>query len=320
MNLNSRSFYVSVILFCCMSTALIAQDNAPSFVVELDPEKAYLGDPVTYLVTFNAQPGWKLSSEPLSDKFGEATVLSQEWLEVQETAEAAAQQQFRAKFAFYELGDKEIGKYVFKAVGPEGQEIELFAPAMPITIEALLEESDQELALNKGQVGMKVPFFWLMLIGILIGVILLVLFAFYLRAKLNKPKPKMVIPPKPPFEEALDRLAKLTGGSLLKEGRVKEFYVEIHLIIRHYFHRLYGIPAEEMTRFEFEDWMQDHSSLPGETRTLCLAFGDLCDRVKFAKYDPVESETKDLVNHAYQIVEQLKPKPAAAHNQEVNNV
>jgi len=286
-----------------------AQSEAPSMTVELSKDKAYLGDPVTYTVNFGSAEGWRVLEEPLEEKVGEAAVLEQSWDRVKAEETSPETQRFQANIAFYKLGEQEVPQQTFRAEGPDGSVTELVAPALPITIEPLLQEQDQAMADNKGQVALDVPFFWLLLIVGLLAIVLLVLLVLYFRARRGEPKKAPPKPAKPPYEEALDRLAQLTGGSLLKEGRIKDFYVAINLIVRHYFHRLFGIQAEEMTTFEFEDWMRDEPGIPEETKALCREFQELCDRVKFAKYDPVETETKDLVNHAYQIVEQLRPKP-----------
>lgn len=309
-----KVFFSAKLVGCMILHGLLlglvwGQANAPSLTVEIDPEKAFLGDPVTYTVTFGSAESWQMLESTFEDTFGEATILDQTWDTVQPEENGPVYQRFQAKLGFYKLGEQEIPQQKFLAESAAGDVIELFAPALPLTIDSLLKEEDQAMAENKGQMSMKVPFFWLLLILALVVLVLLVLLGFYLRSRLNKPKPKPVIPPKPAYQEALDRLAELTRGSLLKEGRIKEFYVEIHLIVRHYFHRLYNIPAEEMTSFEFDDWLRDRRDIQQGTKDICGEFGELCDRVKFAKYDPVEGETKDLVNYAYQIVEQLKPKP-----------
>lgn len=286
-----------------------AQAGPPSMTVELDKDKAYLGDAVTYTVNFGAAEGWQVLEEPLEDKLGEATVLDQSWEKVKAGESDPETQRFQASIAFYKLGEMEVPQQKFRATAPDGTETELVAPALPIVIEPLLGQQDQAMAGNKGQVDLKVPFFWLLLIVGLLALVLVVLLVLYYRSRRGQPKPKPAKPAKPAYEEALDRLAQLTSGSLLKEGQIKAFYVAINLIVRHYFHRLFGIPAEEMTSFEFEDWMRDEPRIPEETKALCRDFQELCDRVKFAKYDPVETETKDVVNHAYQIVEQLRPRP-----------
>lgn len=294
------------ILFLWVAFGAVYGSEPPSLTVELEPEKAFVGDVLTYTVTFGASEGWLVEETSLPERLGKATVLKQGWHRLQEDPSVPARQQLKVELAFFELGDQEVPKQTFVAKGPDGEAVELVAPALPMEIEALLKDADQTLADNKGQANMDVPFFWLLLIAGLALLVLLILLGFYLYIRWKKPKPKPVIPPKPPYEEALGRLGELTSSSLLKEGRVKEFYVAIHQVLRHYVHRLFDIQAEEMTSFEFEEWLEGEAGVPGPTKDLFLAFQELCDRVKFAKYEPIETETKDLVNHAYQIVESLR--------------
>lgn len=88
---------------------------------------------------------------------------------------------------------------------------------------------------------------------------------------------------------------------------MKAFYVEINQIIRRYYARLNGIPAEEMTTFELADWFEFHG-FESAFRQLNDQFHDLCDRVKYAKYDPEEGEHNEVVNWAHQLLDQLKPQ------------
>jgi len=117
---------------------------------------------------------------------------------------------------------------------------------------------------------------------------------------------KLTTPPKPPIEEANDALRELTHSSLLKSGQFKQFYVDINQIIRHLFARVFHIHAEEMTSLELDEYLIG-AVTEGALSPLFNQFQVLCDSVKYAKYDPVESDNNDIVNWAYAIVEEIRP-------------
>ena len=295
-------------LWISASLAVFAVD--PQISVELDRDQAYLGDAVTLLLEARIETGWTLTPEELGEKLGDAAVLSKDWRELKPTVqEDPTRYEYRIRLAWYRIGEFTIPPLTLVATPSAGESEMVRSPELGIKIVAMLEEGDQTPASSKPQVTMDVPGLWPYLAA---GGLLLLLLGWLLYRRLarrGQPGGKKVVPLLPPHREAIERLNKLTAGSLLKEGKFKRFYVEISTIIRHYYKRLYQIHAEEMTSFELEEWSVSQSGLPDAFVDLNRAFLEQCDRVKYAKYDPVEAENKEVINKAYQIVELLKPKP-----------
>ncbi len=291
-----------------LGASLIAADLEPHVTAELAHRTAYLGDPVDLVVRVQFDDQWQFGANPLPEKLGEATVLDQEWFQPErEEGSNLNRWELRARVAWYRLGEKKLPPIELLGTRADGA-VESFAtPELTLEIVKMLDEEDERIAPEKGQVSLKAMPLWPIILG---GVLLLVLVGalvlFFLSKRKREPEAK-VVPLLAPDVEALDRLHKLTHGSLLKEGRVKEFYVAINLIIRHYYGRLWNIHAEEMTSFEMEAWLEEKRGLPTEFQRVNRDFQELCDRVKFAKHDPMESENKEAVNWAYQIVSLLKP-------------
>jgi hypothetical protein len=290
--------------------ALSAAD--PELSAELSAREVFLGDPVDLIVRIETEePGWRVEPIELPENLDDATVLVSNWVEEPGDAEIRVSRWIlKAQLAWYRLGSFELSPLKIKAVHDDGREISLATPTFAIEIIAMLDEQDQRLAPSKGQVELSIPSLWPYLVAALLVLATLVWIIIALRPKRGKEGKAPPKPLKPPYEEALERLHALTAGPLLKEGRVKEFHVEINAVIRRYYARLFHIHAEEMTSFEVEDWMAEQPHLPEQLHDLNRTFQDHCDRVKFAKHDPVEAENQETVNRAYQIVELLKPKEA----------
>lgn len=291
--------------------ALSAAD--PEIKTETAMREAYLGDPVTVAITFTFQTSdwtsFKLK-DAMPEKLGDATVLSHQVEAPQvEPDSPNAKQVIVARLAWYALGETEVPALDLVGIAADGSEQAFTSDALTLEIIPMLTETDQEPAPGKGMVQLEGPPLWP---WILAAVLLLALAGFLFWKLTRREKGEKPVPPKPlkpPYDEALEALEKLTHGSLLKEGRVKDFYVEVNRIVRRYYARLFQIHAEEMTSFELEVYFEQAPTLPAGLIEVNNAFQEACDHVKFAKHDPVEAENQETVNRAYQIVEMLRPKP-----------
>jgi len=300
-----------------LTAALSVSASEPVLQAELAHREAFLGDSIELRVTVRYDPAaWQsvAPAKPPGEKLGEATVLSHTLGEpIVEEGVDLVTRELKARLAWYELGAHEVPALSWIATAPDGETTTLETASIEIEIIPMLDEEDGEIAPAKGQVDLDRLPLWPWLVGgglLLIG--LIALLVWWLRRDKKAPPPPEPKPLLPPYEEAIRALGELTHGSLLKEGRIKEFYVAINLIVRRYYGRLFDIHAEEMTSFEIEEWMREEASLPAGLTDVSLAFQEQCDRVKFAKFDPVEAENRETVNRAYQIVEMLKPKPEEA--------
>lgn len=301
-------FSLSCLLFL-LSPALMAWEE-PRVSSELSTGEAFLGDVVIYTVRVTYPDGWSIEPELLPEKVGEASVISQQWSEPEQLPDSTLwRRNLTAQLSWYRLGEFEVPQLEVTAIDPGGSRQAFKAPALGVQILHMLAEDDNEIAPAKDQVDMSVPPLWP---WILAAVLLLALIAgvlvYYLGRRGKDLPAKPALPPMPPYDEAIARLRELTHGSLLKEGRTKEFHVAINQIVRHYYARLFHIHAEEMTSFEMEEFLAVRRELPEGAVDLNQHFQERCDLVKFAKHEPLEAETKQVVNAAYEIVEKLKPQ------------
>jgi len=296
----------------CLVWSYAALAGEPNIHAELTHRQAFVGDAIEFKVIIQYDEAWQgfaLAGEGLDEKLGDASVLSHTFNQVPPLeGDQLKTSVLQAKVAWYRLGESTLPPIELVGTLADGTTKTFSTPELNIEITGMLEEEDAELAPSRGQVNLDHLPFWPVLIGVLLLLALLIVGIVAVIRKMRKPpvsKPKPLVPP---YVEALNRLEELTYGGLLKEGRVKEFYVAINSIIRHYYARLYSINAEELTSLELEDWIADQTVLPAELAALNTNFQECCDRVKFAKHVPFEAENKEIVNRAYQIVELLKPQ------------
>lgn len=156
---------------------------------------------------------------------------------------------------------------------------------------------------------------WIFLV---IGSLLLLAVIIYIIIRLRSGKGILSVfekPPRPPHEIAMERLEALLNSSLLADGKVKEFYIEISDIIRHYIEGRYFVVALEMTTAQLV-----HNLEAGKVETenieIIHQFLSACDMVKFAKYIPSDAENQQAIEQAKDIIIRtrivLEPPPTDA--------
>lgn len=104
-----------------------------------------------------------------------------------------------------------------------------------------------------------------------------------------------------PSERALAELEKLRNSGLVKEGRVKEFYIALSDIVRAYLAAAYSVETLDRTTAEIYDAMR--KQVPDKKFVVEVkGFFDGCDLVKFAKYRPDEKACFEDLDGAVKLI------------------
>lgn len=85
-----------------------------------------------------------------------------------------------------------------------------------------------------------------------------------------------------PIERALYELEELLKKGLDKDGRQKDFYVELTQVVRRYIGRQHGVRAPNLTTEEFFDITRNAPTFPKSTLDKLIDFLRRADMVKFA--------------------------------------
>jgi LPXTG-motif cell wall-anchored protein len=101
---------------------------------------------------------------------------------------------------------------------------------------------------------------------------------------LRRRKKKAAIPT-PPEEIAYEALRRLVALNLVEQGKIELFFVILSAILREYVENRFQVRAPERTTEEFLEEAVRHPALTAYGATLS-EFLVLCDRVKFARYEP----------------------------------
>lgn len=156
------------------------------------------------------------------------------------------------------------------------------------------------------------------ILGFILLVVIIWLLIRYIRKRKKQPEPESVWekPDVPAHIAAIGSLEKLKAQKLWQQGKVKEYYIILTDIIRHYVEKRFGVGAMEMTTLEIMSAMRNKPEMEqnGENLQWLLQQADL---VKFAKYQPSPTENEssmdmafEFVNNTRQLIQKLqKDKP-----------
>ena len=94
----------------------------------------------------------------------------------------------------------------------------------------------------------------------------------------------------------------------------KPFCTMVSDTVRCYLEERFNFRAPERTTEEFLYELSDTNLLAPDQKESLGEFLEECDLVKFAKYEPAETELRNLHNSALRLVEETEPVEAVAVN------
>ena len=134
-----------------------------------------------------------------------------------------------------------------------------------------------------------------------VAALLFALWKWWQKRKANIP----VVPPVPAHVRAKEMLEK----ALALIAHPKPFCTLVSDTVRTYLEERFDFHAPERTTEEFLHELRGTNLLSAEQKEKLGEFLECCDLVKFAKYEPVENELRDLHGSALRLVEETEPKP-----------
>jgi hypothetical protein len=90
-------------------------------------------------------------------------------------------------------------------------------------------------------------------------------------------------------------------------GQPKEFCILVSDTVRHYLEERFAFHAPERTTEEFLRELSETDLLTADQKESLGKFLENCDLVKFAKYEPGESELRELHSSAVRLLEETEP-------------
>lgn len=190
-------------------------------------------------------------------------------------------------------GEYEIPSLSLDYIDKDENKGVLLSDPLSINVISLLPENTDNLQLK--EIREPNTFNYLKMI-IIISISLIILGGvFFLILLIRKRKREKSIPGIPPYEEAFNKLTLLLEKKLPQEGKFKEFYFQLNLIVRTYIEKQFAIRAPEQTTEEFLQDLSVSNKISNEFKQVLKDFLIHSDLVKFARHKPVEEELTDSI-------------------------
>ncbi len=141
---------------------------------------------------------------------------------------------------------------------------------------------------------------WWTLGALAVAALLFALWRWWQKRKANIP----IVPPVPAHVRAKEMLEK----ALALIAHPKPFCTLVSDTVRTYLEERFDFHAPERTTEEFLHELRGTNLLSVEQKEKLGEFLGCCDLVKFAKYEPIENELRDLHGSALRLVEETEPQ------------
>jgi len=213
-------------------------------------------------------------------------------------------QEFKYVITSYTVGSQAISplRILYKDIS--GNTAVVLTDTISISVESVLkgETAAADIKDIKPPLSMRSYLFFYIFILVIIAVVY-----FYIRMK-KKTKNGFFDPEEKtgsPYELALEMLKKLEAMELVEKGDIKQHYIILSEILRHYIEGRYAMPAIERTTNEIYQAMRAKEI----ERKHCILIKELleqCDLIKFAKFVPEKKVSTQDMQRSYEIIETTK--------------
>lgn len=147
------------------------------------------------------------------------------------------------------------------------------------------------------------PWLWF---WIIIAIIAVCIIAFLLWKRFKKQSaPPPPPPPVPPHIKARNRLQE----AMLLIGQPQPFCVAVSDTVRNYLEERFNFRAPDRTTEEFLHELQSTNLLLPDQKQSLGEFLNVCDMVKFARYEPGPKELQALHDSASRLIDETEPQP-----------
>ncbi|UCE65051.1 MAG: hypothetical protein JSU85_09215 [Candidatus Zixiibacteriota bacterium] len=271
-----------------------------------------VGDKFLFTNTIEGFEHYKIDPIPIEEQLGDATVLSDIFRIPDEKQGTVS---FACTLAIYKPGGFEIPPLEFNITDSLGNTIEVSGQSILVTVYSVLPDdtSGIEIADIKEPMKLRGPIWPYIIIPLAIVLIVLsiILSRKYFRKKTDVP----VLPPRPPWEIAYEKLDRLKAERHTEFGRLKMYYFNLSLIIREYIEARYEFPAAEYTTYELGN-ADKLKEIEGGLYSRLFALFNRADLAKFAKFHPDVADADSDMKFAYDFVSKTIPVIESAETED----
>lgn len=290
----------------------IPEELLPRVEARLEVEEVELGQVLPMSITVRSRPGARVHLKQLRE------IGSFELLDSTRREEASSEGEepsivMELKLITFEVGQLEVPPVELMVVLRDGRTGSVSTPTLTVRVtDPLANENDPESRSDHPpRPVMTTDQRALWAFGIGGALLLAILFGMVIGKLRSRRRPKPAPPPpprRPPDEVALEKLEAIERSDWLEEGEIKTYHIAVSEAVREYLGGRYGFDSLELTTTELLLEL-DGATIRGVTRNEIESFLFETDLVKFAKWRPDDSGSKEQLEEAYRIVRKTTSAP-----------
>ncbi|MDF1545734.1 MAG: hypothetical protein P1R58_11595 [bacterium] len=302
---------ILALLLSLAAVVPVAAQNAADTVESLpgieittsvDLADIYVGDLITYKIAITYDSTYQLIPPPLGVNLGAFDVRDYTPDVTTDLPDGRKHTENSFTLSTFTTGDYLIPPVPVGFILPDGNKRYLLSESVPIKVNSMLLDSDDsaDIASLKDPYEFKRDYFSYYLWGSIALFLLLV--GLFLWWKFGRRKPEVeLVDLRPPWEVAFERLANLKQQSVIADGEIKAYYIELTEIAREYLGRMYIINVLDMTTGEFLSHFAEREA-PDNLHADMKQFLDHADLVKFARFDPAPERAESDFEFVHRVV------------------
>jgi hypothetical protein len=289
-----------------LSLLLAGVARATVFTATVSQDSISVGDRILFEAIAIVPKGAAVMPPDVGTSFGKFVV--KEWNSDKVEKKSADSLAFKYILSFYEIEQCTIPPVPFIQT-LAGKSDTFYSKPFPIRL-VLVRNADTTGAqptikdLKPQQIAGSPSFAWL---WVVLGAGALAVAVYFSRRFLKKRgKAAPSIPPKPPFEEAIEALRLLEEKGFLSKGMIREHVFGLSDILKRYIERRFDVNAAEFTTEEMLEWIMASPLQPADKK-IAEWFFSTTDPVKFAKMHPDIDTLRRFGHEVRQFLEQTRP-------------
>ena len=293
------------ILLIVISSLSMFSGNDVRIKTEISKTTMTIGEALVYTIRMEYPEKTKFIGEPVTDFSNFEITRIQEYDPVKQNGNVSRRTE-------YILTTFNIDTFLIR--GPilrfmsNGDTMQVQGESKMVIVTSVLDSAAADIRPEKPNIEGEINWFGLIVTGIgillVLGVIIFFLLRWYrcyLKNKLLRQEaaPEVI---KTPEEWAMERLISLKKSKMPEREDFKLFHIEISNIIRMYIEKITPVQAMELPTSDLMTALRKKSVLPESYQQLLRVFLEVCDLVKFAKYQSTSAECDELYEQAADII------------------
>jgi hypothetical protein len=293
-------FWASLIL--CLGLVLLPESQVS---ISTSDNTAAIGDRIN--VKIMAKTSTQIEKIALVTPRQNFEIISQEVLPRREFKDYLMFE-INLSVSFFSTGNFTIGPFTVNLIRNQDIVESKKTNSIKIVIKSVLNEKDKDIKDLKNVISLKGnPYYVLKYVFIILAVLALGALLFWVIKKRNQKKELPPISILSPLEEFESNFRLLLEKKYVEQGEMKQFFIQLTMLIKHYLYREYGFNAQDLTSSETISCLKKKESRESIHQDMDYLF-NTSDLVKFAKFIPNSQDMKQVVQGVRSVISIQKKK------------